>query len=91
MRLIDADAFKAYMQDKYVLFDNTLADIDAQPTVDAEPVRHGHWERVNGRDYWRCSCCYKENRYAYSHNDTLLVLQDSYCPNCGAKMDEVTE
>ena len=37
-RLIDADVFKAYMQDKYVLFDNTLADIDAQPTVDAVEV-----------------------------------------------------
>lgn len=37
-RLIDADVFKAYMQDKYVLFDNTLADIDAQPTVDAVEI-----------------------------------------------------
>lgn len=38
MRLIDADRFKAYMQDKYLLFDHTLADIDAQPTVDAVKV-----------------------------------------------------
>lgn len=37
-RLISADKFKAYMQDKYLLFDHTLEDIDAQPTVDAEPV-----------------------------------------------------
>lgn len=38
MRLIDADRFKAYMQDKYLLFDHTLADIDEQPTVDAVKV-----------------------------------------------------
>lgn len=37
-RLISADKFKAYMQDKYLLFDHTLADIDAQPTVDAVEV-----------------------------------------------------
>lgn len=38
MRLIDADKFKAYMQDKFMFFDPV--DIDAQPTVDAEPVVH---------------------------------------------------
>lgn len=37
-RLIDADKFKGYMQDKYVMYDHTLKDIDAQPTVDAVEV-----------------------------------------------------
>ena len=37
-RLIDVDKFKAYMQEKYLLFDHTLEDIDAQPTIDAVEV-----------------------------------------------------
>lgn len=38
MRLIDADRFKAYIQDEYICYDHTLTDIDAQPTVDAVEV-----------------------------------------------------
>lgn len=53
------------------LFDNL-------PTVDIEPVRHGHWE---GKTY-KCSLCGK-------WIDPLQGDADmNYCPNCGAKMDE---
>lgn len=38
MRLIDADALKNYMAEKYVMYDHTFDDIDAQPTIDAVPV-----------------------------------------------------
>jgi hypothetical protein len=86
-RLIDADRFKAYMLEKYLLYDNTLADIDAQPTVDAEPVRHGRWEieyeTEDGREI-RCSEC-RMVFWAGKGRD------GNYCPNCGAKMDEVEE
>lgn len=87
MKLIDADELKAYMQDKYVLFDDTLADIDAQPTVDAEPVRHGHNIREKGGGVFFCSVC------GYINDDTWSGGTDdfNFCPNCGAKMDEVTE
>lgn len=44
------------------------------PTVDAEPVRHGHWE--DSSNGWMCSECFRE-----MHKDYPL------CPNCGAKMD----
>lgn len=64
--------------------------IASQPTVDAEPVRHGRWEYhsnpnirggMNPEDAY-CSCC------GY-HVDTTTVNYDdyNYCPNCGAKMD----
>lgn len=63
------------------------------PAVDAEPVRHGTWERkscVKGKqydpttDYWayahRCSEC---DKVSYFPND----IQDKWCRHCGAKMD----
>ena len=57
----------------------------------AEPVRHGQWVENNGRYGWYCSQCKKENNYAYDYNENNVIeLQDHYCPNCGAKMDEST-
>jgi len=60
------------------------------PTVDAEPVRHAHWEKphrhgvvtYDERAYAECSCCHKPEYLARGMN---------YCPNCGAKMDEEKE
>lgn len=90
MRLIDADALRnamfnsVFLQNtemqkwdygcwiRYKLFENCL---EAAPTVDAEPVRHGRW--INDTD--TCSEC---GQYVY-HGDSR-----NYCPNCGAKMDE---
>ncbi len=45
------------------------------PTVDVEPVRHGHWEEFH------CSVCGKMG----------WDNEDKYCPNCGAKMDKIEE
>lgn len=82
MRLIDADRLKGYLYENYVMYDHTLADIDAQPTVDAEPVRHGHWIGEYG---WVCSeCGYRIANWKFSS-------EYLYCPNCGAKMDEVKD
>lgn len=56
-------------------------------TVKAEPIRHGRWEYkrdIHGF-YSRCSKCGE----AYDTNGALYEW--NYCPNCGAKMDEVTE
>lgn len=83
MRLIDADRFKAYMQEEYLCYDHTLADIDAQPTVD--PVKHGHWIDIDSESYtWkvRCSEC--------SHERSMMSTQGKYpkyCEECGAKMN----
>ncbi|MBQ0088757.1 MAG: hypothetical protein KBT27_05455, partial [Prevotellaceae bacterium] len=58
------------------------------PTVDAEPVKHGHWAEeplaCNGDSIIRCSAC---NRAMIIGKQIGMV--DNYCPNCGAKMDEV--
>lgn len=55
-------------------------------TVDAIPVVHGHWIPSNTPDaFWVCSCCGFPSE---AHGAFKLY---KYCPQCGAKMDEVTE
>lgn len=62
--------------------------IDA-PTVDAMPVKHGHYVGegdgyANGElvyDVWKCSecgCVFEDDYEKPTYN---------YCPNCGARMD----
>lgn len=60
--------------------------VDEQPTVDAEPIRHGHWI-FNPKDAIemmftlpKCSECGAESPNG-----------GNYCSNCGAKMDEVED
>ena len=48
--------------------------LEALPTVDAVPVKHGRW--MLGVSLWYCSECGS----SYSYNDY------AYCPHCGAKM-----
>ena len=89
MRLIDADALReVWLESDSLDNDDTntvLYSIDEQPTVDAEPVRHGYWieheyaEEENDHlvSNYACSACHSWERYV-----------SNYCPNCGAKMDE---
>ena len=50
------------------------------PAADVAPVRHGHWDTGYFHDRV-CSCC------LHPDND-INDYAHSYCPNCGAKMDE---
>lgn len=60
--------------------------------ADAEPVRHGHWCVTQAYPHTvYCSECFQ--RFAQAH---WAVWEDGslprdYCPNCGAKMDEVED
>ena len=96
MRLIDADALhKAlFAKQKWVVhygdkhnegytYDQVHFAIDDAPTVD--PIKHGHWtdraKSILGLPTEACSVCAE---WSVGHNK-------DYCPNCGAKMDEVKE
>lgn len=59
--------------------------IDDAPTADATPVVHGHWigKPLAGYSTVKCSACGS----AFVENNGKW----KYCPDCGAKMDEVTE
>lgn len=91
MRLIDADALK---KDLTRFYDNEVTArelIDEQPTIEAEPVRHGRWIKMTGmmppeyHGHYECSECHwhmKGLRSSWTREEEL-----TYCPNCGAIMD----
>lgn len=107
MRLIDADAlFEVIKQHDYPLatrhnsIDNGMFTlgikqaIDESPTIDAVPVVHGRWEYVDTRllqTYYSCSECRNVTCDYIINQQTLKNDRLYYCPNCGAKMDEVSE
>ena len=63
--------------------------IDAVPTADVAPVKHGHWESneyLAGIHMTRCSECKTE----FYIQDLEEISGDgfiNFCPNCGARMD----
>ena len=52
------------------------------PVADVAPVRHGRWLCVDTdtEQFFLCNRCKKKEYW-----------ESDYCPNCGAKMDEVSE
>lgn len=99
-RLIDADKLKAHYAwwkggTREMTMDEAKSDfdtiIDLQPTIAAEPVKHGGWEK-NGEIMMfgdipvKCSQCGFKTL-----QDALHRMDYHYCPNCGARMDEVEE
>ena len=93
MRMIDANALCAILEAKADMalvpeykhaFLNVQATVNAMPTIDAEPVRHGRWIRRKSCHTQtgfvdKCSVC--QNMLVH------LGCKANYCPNCGAKMD----
>ena len=92
MRLIDATTLKAEFTGNFQKewhYTAIRAMIDVAPTVDAEPVRHGHWimadEYCNHAKEFQCSACGNTVEYDYY----TRFCEYDFCPHCGAKMDEV--
>lgn len=63
--------------------------LDELPSVSAQP-KMGHWliKRIDNYDHAICSIC-GDDSYMPSERDALALYK--YCPNCGAKMQEVEE
>lgn len=88
-RLIDADALREELDsvlnwntnDEYNMYSDTVVAIDNAPTVDAEPVRHGHWSCDEDAGWAQCSLC----GYYFDISDDP---PSKYCGGCGAKMEE---
>lgn len=93
MRLIDADALLKNRFNLYMGFQGQMPfvavrDIDDAPTIDPERLRtKGRWflldECSNAGVY--CSVCQKK---VYKEQYANQKLKSTYCPNCGAKMEE---
>lgn len=84
---------------KLMEFANNMKDktIDANdiarfPWADVRENVHAHWIKHEDRECWYCSHCNTDDCYAYYWSDAGgLELQDCFCPNCGAQMDERKE
>lgn len=76
-RYIDAERFKLWLQENYVMYDGDryFNDIDAQPTADVVRREKGRW--IDMDNHVMCSCC------GAAH----YGVDKNFCPNCGAKMD----
>jgi len=114
MRPIDADHLKETLDNLVCESDNRVIEkntnqvlhdlmpqvIADEPTIDMEPIKHGHWIRGKNKSafpakpspIWYCSCCGEMIRY----NDSTCVYQkikkkvnevNPRCRRCGARMD----
>lgn len=101
MRLIDVEVAEKnwwqelrtnYADDYGKGFQAGLLAVIRQPTIEAEPVKHGRWEDVrdcgSGGCYGFCSNCNTGHR---ANNPTALKMEYRHCRWCGAKMDGGTE
>ena len=85
MRLIDADAIPEVSWDPSE--ERAFRKIiEAQPTIEAEPVRRGKW--IDMGDFEKCSFCSGTRLKAFqSYYGKTAWIKTPYCPNCGAKME----
>lgn len=99
MRMIDVDLLAEIICEKWQSWELTgdeckkllvwlnIVSAYQEHTKETMPARHGKWTE-DDLDRWRCSECNKGNHYAYSWDSTRgNILQDHYCPYCGAKME----
>ena len=90
MRLIDADDLKDWAEIVQLTDDGGIdindfeEKLKSMPTVDAEPVRHGHWIcSDNLYETAICSVCGSDSYITYN----FAQIECDYCTKCGAKMD----
>lgn len=70
----------------YYLAEDAVDEINAMPTVDIKPVKHGYWVEYPRPHYFKCSEC----KYIVPYRKAVSVNGEreyNYCPNCGAIMD----
>lgn len=100
MRPIDGDALIEQMKRRKDFVgrpSDPVCLVEDAPTIEAEPVRHAHW---NGWTATHWTKKYDNNGdpiytehtyYQCSKCRRRTVIRSAYCPACGSKMDEVSE
>ena len=79
--LIDRQALLRDIE-KYHLSDGKFQHwVEVQPSVEAEPVRYGHWYIQRFGSDAKCSECGMNFTDAYD-----IENHDKYCRHCGARM-----
>lgn len=99
-RLIDADELERSVMSlgEDVVCDDCACEfvnlIDAQPTIEAEPVKHGHWNGWTATHWTKKyddngDPIYKEHTYYQcSECRRRTIIKSAYCPACGCRMRE---
>ena len=103
VRLIDANALEAKLKEAYEVTEygrflspyadaiNALrSEVMSMPTIDAQPVKHGHW--IRKAIFYVCSECGIE--LIDDNFEQIAIFPKGYmpfCPNCCAKMDGDTD
>lgn len=85
-RLIDADSIPWLVEGVGEIPVITKEEIDEMPTVDAVPVRHGKWIKLDMHAHLadhKCTACGQECYVPTCMGEPMYI----YCPNCGARMD----
>lgn len=84
----------AFDKEQYDLWQELIEKLEAIPTADVEPVRHGRWECVYDDSMgetditcFRCKNTRTVNGCFVSTDGKSCYFEDDYCPSCGAKMD----
>lgn len=62
---------------------NNYKFLAEQPTIEAEPVRHGRW--ISKGEYAVCTECGGRSGTQYDGVEPI-PLETQFCPNCGARM-----
>lgn len=85
MRLIDADTLDTRERgnnSQRTMWWHIKQIVDAAPTIEAEPVKHGRWEVMPAGPVavYGCSLCRTEIPFGKFPDEMR------FCPNCGADM-----
>ena len=67
-------------------FKKAIENMPENIIVDVAPVRHGQW--IDKGEYAVCTECGGRSGTQYDGVEPI-PLMTQFCPNCGAKMDEV--
>ena len=70
---------------------SVVSDFEGLPAADVAPVRHGKWKPVKYNAYCSCGKSYGTYHFLCSACNHIAYSQPyrlTYCPNCGARMDE---
>lgn len=96
MRLIDADMFEENLENEWRLQEISNNDLTQvrewlaqEQTVDAVPVRHGKWIKLDMHAHLadhKCTACGQECYVPTCMGEPMYA----YCPNCGARMEDAT-